>query len=494
MRSKNKSLLFIQIVICFFLTSSAMAATIELLIDGSGSMKGFFDAGSIQVLIDRLSNTASRAGIAYTNTVVVSKRSKSGVFNNTKLNYKQFLLQLQRNQKPFGSHTLLDIAFEQRDPLADILFIITDNVQSDKETQGNTDKFYRQFNAPCVKRIYILPELLDFRGRVYFDKVLFANFDTFKRQLIDANGAEKFYGTKFLSGTTSYIAYYRGKRGLIVYAIQLSDESVEAYRKILSSLCNPDGENDQAGVLTPVLRIKPIDQSQVRLCGVDDNTVDVRKAIIEQQSRLSPNRKVRVYFPNMKLHLNPKGNRLAPFDDKNPPSFRLNSENLVRFYFSLSSVLNHVSIGKPDENGKTNVKLSISNPTLRVLKEADKDILEFAPSRGQIIPPHLAGSLKSGDSGAKHYYVAEAKLGPCRIKWSLRKFFTLIIPRKIPVQMNFDIRMVIPPDQLFLAEDFQEKYFTDNLNRIDRIYSPRDLIEYLSKEPIYIDMNVVMDK
>ena len=203
---RNRCLLiFIQIFICLFLISSDVNATIEFLIDGSGSMKGFFDAGSIQVLIDSLSNTASKAGISYTNKVFVSKRSENGEFKNTKLNYERFLLQYQHNQKPFGSHTLLDIAFEQRDPLADILFLITDNVQSDKETEGNTDKFYRQFNASCVKRIYILPQLLDFRGRVYYDKDSFTNFDAFKRQLIDANGVEKFYGYKFITGAKYWV-------------------------------------------------------------------------------------------------------------------------------------------------------------------------------------------------------------------------------------------------------------------------------------------------
>ena len=173
--------------------------------------------------------------------------------------------------------------------------------------------------------------------------------------------------------------------------------------------------------------------------------------------------------------------------------FKLNSENLVRFYFSLSSKLNHVNIGKPDITGKTNVKLSVSDLSFCFSNPTDEEMIEQRFQSGRVIPPHLVGTLKLEQDTAQrkqHYYVSEIKFGPCPIKWSLGIFWKLIWMRSIAARMDFNIHLLIPPNQLALAESFRSKYFTNNLNCIDRIYSPQDLIEYLSKEPIHINIPV----
>ena len=143
-------------------------------------------------------------------------------------------------------------------------------------------------------------------------KALFKNVETFKRELISANGTERFYGTMFRPEPSSYVAYYRGKRGLIIYAIQFSDASAKAYRRILKALYQQDDWEKE------VLLIKPIDQSQIRLRWVDD-MARVREAISPQKSKLNFKQPIRMYSPNMKLHLSSEGNYLVPYDINNPP-------------------------------------------------------------------------------------------------------------------------------------------------------------------------------
>lgn len=444
------------------------AATVEILVDGSDSMRGFFETGSLQSLVENLARNASKGGVILEQSVFVSSPVGAGYKIQTrKRDYRTFVRDFERGQAGFGELTLLDVAFEGRNQKTDILFLVTDNIQSEPESQENTEKFYQKFTRSTCQRIYILPRILSFDGKVFYARNRFESLTAFRTALIRANGVDAFDFSSFVEGSTEYYARYRGKRGLIVYAIQLSDakEDENAYRQILLAI----GKDK-------VLLIKPIDDQQIEISGVEQ----LGTASLGNQ-------------PNMRLEVSTSPPSLVPFDMVNPPLFRLNQRNLIRFYFRLSSKLKHVNIGKPKKNGKIDVSLSIPNPMVS-FHDSDKQLIESGSYHGRVEPPYLVEPLfaMDGERGVRsdHLYVAEIQFGPYSIRWNLENSFALVGKRNISAKMRFDIQMAIPPDQLSLSELFRQRYFTDDPTRIDRIYTPTDLIEFVSKEPIQIYLPV----
>ncbi|HJQ25679.1 MAG TPA: hypothetical protein VKA60_17285 [Blastocatellia bacterium] len=151
--------------------AAALGASQLILVDGSGSMAGFFATGEIQ----RLDRTLSAQPGAPTELSYFVEASLVG-----------------REPTTFGSSTLLDnalnLAIERRPA---ILWIVTDNqpsVGGQTASDKDLDAFYSKLASDAVKRIYLFPLKLRFKGRLFTedDKTLTDNYDNLRGLLVYA--------------------------------------------------------------------------------------------------------------------------------------------------------------------------------------------------------------------------------------------------------------------------------------------------------------------
>jgi hypothetical protein len=173
--------LLLVVALALLCSASSTRATEVLLVDASGSMKGFFQTRSLAALHDQILATCKTA-------------SQSFYFLNDG--------ELKPYQEPgeaSGVVTRLHKAFQgarRQFPEAGIIWMITDNIQDPEGPQeelGDINRFYQELRLPSVKRLYLFPAKLPFQGLIY--------------------GRD---------GHTR-LGEYSGLRGLIVYAILLND-------------------------------------------------------------------------------------------------------------------------------------------------------------------------------------------------------------------------------------------------------------------------------
>jgi len=202
-------------------------------------------------------------------------------------------------------------------------------------------------------------------------------------------------------------------------------------------------------------------------------------------------------LPNMTLQENK--NILTPLQNAFPPVFRLDKTNIIRFWFAPESKLPYVNIGKADNLESSPIELSISDISLRLNNKAIGKHVRFsqAPS-GKVVPSVFLGSLPAASntnipSSNNYCYITEIKFGPLKINWNFGSFFNFLRYRSIPASLSFNIRLIVPPHQISLSDDFKDRYFTNDMTKLDRIYTPVDLFTYLSEEPLTINIGVVME-
>lgn len=469
----------------------AIGSDVGILVDGSDSMRGFFAAGSLQDSMDQVLKSSQRTGLSVEAKVFLSNRGDNRL---TTVDYDSFIEQLAgQDVKPrlFGTTTLLDLAYKGGSQISKILFILTDNIHQEEEV--NTRAFYRQFGDPDIEYIYLIPEILDFYGPVFFERRSFVSYQEFKNQIEDGRFDGQLMPPRFREGEHSLIAYYRGKRGLVIYSILLDENLRERYFEMLRSLKEMNRE---------VLLVKPIDSKHVEIQGVEDEATAWK--VMEDYYNRHPVGKNTLTgeLPNMALvssfDNNIRKNLLIPLSDAYAPRFRLDAQNLIRFWFTLSSRLSHINIGKFNGAESSNVRLSVSDPSFLVEDDAIGKYLRIPKPVGSVIPPCLLGTLPAvSNTGEvfrnKYYYISEVVFGPFEIDWSLGAFFCFLRNRSIPAFMSFNIRMTVPPQEISMTKDFESRYFTYDLMKLDRIYTPVDLFTYLSKEPINIDIEVNLE-
>lgn len=206
------------------------AAKHRILVDGSGSMRGFFSTGKIRDLHGVIREHDSRNVESY-------------YFVNEEL--KQFD-QVEDEPKGryetvggFGGRTVLAAALantlaERSGPT--IIWLVTDNqpsAGSDTESDQDLERFYEGLRASRVKRIYFFPLRLAYNGPLYRSD-----------------------GVSLLTDS------YSGPRGLLVYALLLDEAAREEFERAVKSfqerLGRFVGRNEFRSFL-----IKPLEQDTV---------------------------------------------------------------------------------------------------------------------------------------------------------------------------------------------------------------------------------------
>jgi len=429
---KNILLKLIFSIIAIFIFSKAISSqSIAIAIDGSGSMRGYFKAGSLEKYIDD----------KYEKFVSFFPSDSNGKVDKIFFINKE-ILPYEPAPRTMGDITVLDISFKKI--LAkkyDIIFLITDNVQDTEEDSITTVAFYKELAKEEIREVNVAPELLDFNGNVIL---------------------------------RDYSVPHTGKRGILSYLILINDNYRSYYYKFLSLF----KEN--------VLLIKPITNKNIKIIGVRQNEIDVVKQSVMNLLSKCSGAYSKIILPNVEIVSN---GSIVPYDKENPPSFSLDKQNLLNFFFSLESILEHINIGNDNNPCDREIKLEVNNLTILPKRLKDKIFFNNIKTLGKIAPPSLIGSLKKNET-YKYYYYCEVRFGPFEYNWNLLDFFQYLRFNSIKLKMNFDITLTVPPNYFSLTEEYRNKYFTNDINEYNKIYSPVDLVQFINTEPVIINLKL----
>lgn len=221
--------LFFMVSCCIFLILNGWlpprpaCAETGILVDASGSMKGFFATSSLYQTYDQIfqAGGGQARGFYFINEgelqPYAAPDQARGVVTRIHRAYQEF---------------------RKRFPQAEAIWLITDNIQDPdgpNEEMGDIDRFYRELRRPEVERLYIFPGKLPFNGVVY--------------------GRD---------GHTR-LGHYEGKRGLIIYAVLLNKNYLDRFEAQVAAfaavsrlpkvLCRPLSCKIQLQV-TPDRRVK----------------------------------------------------------------------------------------------------------------------------------------------------------------------------------------------------------------------------------------------
>ncbi len=209
----------VLLFLIFFLSiySAIYAEEFEhaIVIDSSGSMAGFYNTGSIRMLVVNLQKILGGAKIYLFNDRGLELVKKTDSLNSVKRN------------------TRIDLAIKgfigNSVSRPSAIWLITDNVQDRTETpyiDASTKDFYSILQQDTFARIYIMPCFLDFSGKIYLNR----------------EGRQ-------------YSENYTGRKGLIIYGILLD----EKFRKQFDDLANRF-TSTLTGYESKILLSKPLDK------------------------------------------------------------------------------------------------------------------------------------------------------------------------------------------------------------------------------------------
>jgi len=206
------------------------AAKHRILVDGSGSMRGFFSNGKIRDLHGVIAEQGS-------------KNAESYYFINEGLKQFDQVEDVPRGRNDtaggFGGRTVLATALAStlaEPSVPAMVWLITDNQSSagsDTESDQDLERFYEGLRTNRVKRIYFFPLRLPYTGPLY-----------------------KSDGVSVLKND------YSGPRGLLVYALLLDETARDEFERAVKSFQERLGRIVGVNEFRSFL-IKPLEQDTV---------------------------------------------------------------------------------------------------------------------------------------------------------------------------------------------------------------------------------------
>lgn len=207
--------------IIFMLMTAVQLISITYIVDGSGSMKGFASTGAISKQINEINRIAGSdakfGGIIMFRSITTNSVDTQAVTHEI----------INKPGSYYGMYTLLgsmaDKILINADP--GLYVIITDNVDDDGATRGNSQRFYEGLKgSDNIQSVDVVPRLLDFYGNPH-------------------RGSKKSYD---------------GKAGLLIYLITIGKEKQMVKESM--SLVRKLEQNDYT-----VFHIRPITSDHVQL-------------------------------------------------------------------------------------------------------------------------------------------------------------------------------------------------------------------------------------
>jgi hypothetical protein len=127
-----------------------------IIVDGSGSMKGFFQENEVQSYVTKLERKIKAEGY---------KTSSQVFIHNSRKTFEHGLYPFDPNIKKYGNFTDLNILFDDMVKLnSRAVIVITDNMMSTPSETGLTKQFYSRLSSDEVDSLYVVPKLFNFKG------------------------------------------------------------------------------------------------------------------------------------------------------------------------------------------------------------------------------------------------------------------------------------------------------------------------------------------
>ncbi len=129
-----------------------------IVVDASGSMKGFFAENEIQNYVSHLENKIEKKGYKQS-----SKMFRHNLIK--KIEHGIYPFNPNIKGREYGNFTDLNILYDDLLLLkSKAVIVITDNLMATTTEIGATEKFYARLASDDVKSIYIVPKLFKFKG------------------------------------------------------------------------------------------------------------------------------------------------------------------------------------------------------------------------------------------------------------------------------------------------------------------------------------------
>lgn len=135
------------------------AADIAIMIDGSGSMKGFATSGSISSIVSNLQKSAQKAKLSSEIIIFRSNDRKNVTYLKTNTSGDPTLYN--------GQASLLSQPLEQNKSKYGALVMITDNLDNSAGDISTRNFFAAIQNIKEIKQLSVIPIISDFRGITY---------------------------------------------------------------------------------------------------------------------------------------------------------------------------------------------------------------------------------------------------------------------------------------------------------------------------------------
>lgn len=449
------------------------APTLRVAVDGSGSMRGYFETRALDQLLSKIGAAAQKAGWAPDTKVFHTRADADAPVEWTDLT----AWRAPAAKPPWGQVTRLDVAVRQAVRGASATVLITDNFQ---ETgggggggAGQTERFYATLGALPLSRVLLAPALLAFDGNIDLalgDPADRPNAAAELKGRLEQATAARFRGARGI-GEPSWVPQgrfwkvpYTGQRGLAVYLL-LSSAKVERaaqFRRFVDAL-------EATTALSPLL-LRPLggDALTVRAASQDaPDPAGLRCAGLSAEA-LPP--------VNAKL----LDGQLVPdtggYDPRQP--LRLTAA------VEVVSTTAHIRLADQSATCASAARLSI-DPVMIVAAPHDLGLLlQGAEGGGGVYPPSLMAPLAS-DSNAPR---------AARLTLDL----PALVGANAPDARVFDGHMIartalvaeVPRDSLRLSKTISRRYFTRDPLDLARIYSPRDLVTVFGSAPARIRLPI----
>lgn len=444
---------------------------LRVLIDGSGSMRGFVTSGALDDLVGRLGVSGAAAGW---NTGV-------RVFHAETAHEMSLSVWSEWQNEPiWGEATPLVKALETGLRGARGLVLVTDNFQDpggSGEAEGVAE-VYAALRKAGIHRAYFVPELLGFDGNVD----LGASQRTPKgarpgdllaqmREDTDPRFVERIGTPRWVSlpdGRSFWKTPFKGKRGLAVYLILMDPALGREFEALASSLTQSRN--------LPALLVWPLAGDAVGLRS-SDAPVDPRGLqCVGLSSEDLP-------APNLLLHASQGGG----YGLRPRPDMVYDPRRPGRFVASIEpySTEGHVSLRHKANGCDSTTSLTVGDLDVRAAAGNAGVLLPLEGGHeGRVLPPRLLSPIRALGEGSGQSVFVTFDVPP-------------LVGPKVPdrridgqVSASFDLKVQLAPGSVGLEDRVRRRFFTSKTTDLARIYSPEDLIRRLAGDGLSIEIPV----
>jgi hypothetical protein len=460
--------LFLLSLLCLAPLSSAWADTLRILIDGSGSMRGYQRTGALDALVGDLFVAGREAGWDPAPRVFVTTALAPGEVS-------LLVWDTWSSDPTWGIETHLDKALEQGGSGAHALVLLTDNFQDEANLgggrAGSTERFYDLLRSQPMSRAWLVPVSLEFEGAVELAARSGLDDHTnpaeLRQRILESTPSwavgKGGIGTPSHTQAGPWQVQYQGHRGLATYFLLYEPSQQQAMVALTAALAK------RREIPEPLL-VRPLGMDSIVLRSPTRLQPDAA-AMTCLGSRAGP-------FPRPNLRVQATGGQGELVPDSSNAEFRYDPRQPGTFTAAIevAATESYVRVGAPE--GSCGLAASVQvGPVVPRVPEELRGILIPAQSTGTVTPPVIVGRLSERTEGSGALFVS-TELPP-------------LVGPEVPPEVfdekltaDFDITITLPRAALGLDAAVADRYFTSDPLDLARIYSPTDVVRHLASDEV----------